>query len=206
MLHPTNAPRLTLISLRPKTHARYYNAIHLLPVATTAMNYRRAMKTIAFMLLVLPRTLCAQEGTPRTQQSWELGFPSEETVKGKGVQLVTKFMELSVRAWAKKENTDRARWAMMSKEYVASQEIDTSDFTLNYLAWEDYVVEGTERNYVMVKVVNRTNAWSRRITFRLLLENGELVIEPSAVVRRAKDAGFPSTVTPWWTAGEIVND
>lgn len=139
------------------------------------------------------------------KNAWQLRFPTERETINQGIPVIKKYMELTVNDYLKKQNTDAERFALISKEYLSSQGLDPDLFKLNDYGFEEFRIVGAKRNYIMVKGFNRSNGWARIVTFRILVENGSFVIEPSNFSRK-KDGKVGNFVTGYWTSSDLITE
>lgn len=162
------------------------------------------------VLCVLVVAACAQFAVSEDENynpKWEWRFPSEQETIEKGVPVVEKYIQLMIRDRINRTDADESeRYALVSQEYLATQEIDPKQFKLNDYAFEEYKIFGVERNYVRVQGFNRAVGWSRILTFRMVVENGELVIEPSKVTRQDKPLPIRNFLTTWWMTSELIRE
>ena len=170
---------------------------------------KRSMRIMPmlFVLVVAVWTQYAVADDENYTSEWELRFPSEQETIEKGMPVVEKYMQLMIRDHVKHDDADESEsYALLSQEYLATQEIDPKQFKLNYYAFEEYEILGVERNYVKVQGFNRTHGWSRILTFRMLVENGKLVIEPSHINRKGQPLPVGNYVTAWWMTSERIRE
>jgi hypothetical protein len=167
----------------------------------------RSICTIS-VLCVLVVAACTQYAVSDDENynpKWELRFPSEQEMMEKGVPVVEQYMQLMIRDRIDRAVADESeRYALLSQEYLATQEIDPKLYKLNDYAFEEYEILGVERNYVKVQGFHHTTGWSRILTFRMLVENEKLVIEPSNVSRQNKPLPIRNFLTPWWMDSERI--
>lgn len=159
-------------------------------------------RKVIVSLLLLMSTLSAAFG----ETTWTLSFPSESATKQEGVAVVKRYMDLLVQERNEKINTQGERFKLVSKEWLESRGIDSSQYELNDYAFEEYRLLGIKNNYVIVKGTN-PNGWARVIKFRLIVENGHFVIEPSKTSTVKGLEGFTDDtdfVTAWWTSSGLL--
>lgn len=138
---------------------------------------------------------------------WELRFPSEQETRDRGVPVVEQYMQLMIRDWIDRADADESeRYPLISQEYLAAQEIDPKQFKLNDYAFDEYEILGVERNYVRVQGFNHLSGWSRILTFRMLVEDEKLVVEPSRVNRKDEPIPVGNFLTTWWTTSERIRE
>ena len=165
----------------------------------------KTMTKIAMFALVMA-IFSTNAALGDSADSWKLRFPTETETKQRGAPVVTKYMELVVKNWVHKEKTTAARFSLLSKEYLSSHGIDPDLFEQNDYGFEEFRVVGVKRNYVLVKGFNRSNAWARLISFRILVENGSFVIEPSNISRKKDIGEVGNYVTAYWTSSDLIKD
>ena len=94
-------------------------------------------------------------------------------------------------------------WSLISQEYLASQDVGMDRFILNTYIIDEFRLTGVKNHYVLADVSGE-RGWTRKLTFRIIKEDENYLIEPSGLIRRTENELARSTLTPWWTAGEIT--
>jgi hypothetical protein len=139
---------------------------------------------------------------------YSIRYPTETETTEAGMKVVQQYMDLIVRHYPDYTNTQSARVALLSKEWLHSKGIDPDLYQLNDFAFEEYRVLEVSDNYITVKGFNRSNSWARVIKFKIIVENGKYVIQPShtSVVDGSPELMISSTkfLTVHWTQSELI--
>ncbi len=154
-------------------------------------------------LTFLGIVVLASSAGAQNEPAYRLAYPSENETKDKGVPVVKAYLELMVKNRDRPLENDAEMWSMISREYLASQNVEMDRFILNTYIIEEYRLVGVKNQYVMAEVSHK-DGWTRTLTFRILKEDENYVIEPSGLDRQSEQDLVPSSVTPWWTAGDPV--
>ena len=96
------------------------------------------------------------------------------------------------------------RFSFLSKRFLQAEDVDDS-FKINDYGFEDYSIDGVSGNEIRVTGVNHTNKWKVTITFKVLVEDDEYVLEPSEALL-SEFFGKPSNyVTVFWNPEKRVD-
>ena len=158
---------------------------------------RRCLKSIWVFLICLLTSapLCS---------AWDVKYPSEEQTKIEGLKVVQSYLDLVIGSWKGKADTQKARFNLLSQEWFDSLELDQDICQLNEFLFEEYRILKVTNNYVLVKIINRSNGWSLELKYKVIVEDGIYRIQPYkfAVSREIPEiTASVKFVTPHWTAG-----
>lgn len=135
---------------------------------------------------------------------YAIRYPTENDTKDAGVKVVQLYMNLVVQHYQNDKNTQSARVDLLSREWMQSKVIDPDLYLLNDVAFEEYRVLGVTDNYVTVKGFNRSNSWARIVKFKIVVENGKYVIQPSHVSEVGGEILSSKFLTVHWTQSELI--
>lgn len=147
------------------------------------------------------RKLLRQSQQPGKAQSWKIRVPTTSEISRFGIPVVERFMQLAVERYASQDTFSDSRFAMLSKRFLAEEGVDDS-FMMNDYGFEDFVIGAVSGNEVDVTGINRTHNWERVVSLKLIVEDGDFVVLPSAATL-GSFLGKPSNyVSVYWKTGE----
>jgi len=161
---------------------------------------KRSILCIAIVTLLFVSAAVAGE--------YSIRYPTEKETTDAGMKVVRQYMDLVVRHYQDDKNTQSARVALLSKEWLQSKGVDPDLYRLSDFAFEEYRVLGVSDNYIAVKGFSRSNSWARVIKFKIIVENGKYLIQPShtSLVDGIPELMISSTkfLTVHWTESELI--
>lgn len=140
--------------------------------------------------------------------AWEIKYPSEEQTKTECLKVVQTYLDLVIKHYVGKTDTQKARFDLLSQEWFESLEIDQDICQLNDFWVEEYRFVRVVGNYVVVKIINRSNGWSRELKYKVIVENSVFRIQPCKFEISREVPGVVAAVkfvTPHWMAGSLAN-